>query len=72
MNGNMQKRALLLIDVQNQYVSGSFPIKYPSLDVSLPNISRAISIAKDHGIPIVVVKQVAPESSPIFAEGYDR
>lgn len=69
MTENKQKRALLLIDVQNEYVSGMLPIEYPSLDVSLPNISRAISIAKDHGIPIVVIKQVAPESSPIFAEG---
>lgn len=71
MNGNKQKRALLLIDIQNEYVSGSLPIEYPPLDVSLPNISRAICIAKDHGIPIVVVKQVAPKSSPIFAEGSD-
>lgn len=36
--------------------------------MSLPNIGRAISLAISHGIPIVVVKQVAPKSSPIFAE----
>lgn len=69
MTKNKQKRALLLIDVQNEYVSGMLTIEHPPLEVSLPNISRAISIAKDHGIPIVVVKQVAPKSSPIFAEG---
>lgn len=69
MNKNKQKRTLLLIDVQNEYVTGSLPIEYPPLEVSLPNIGRAISLAKSHGIPIVVGKQVAPESSPIFAEG---
>lgn len=69
MTENSQKRALLLIDVQNEYVSGALPIEYPPLEVSLPNIGRAISIARAHGIPIIAVKQVSPESSPIFAEG---
>lgn len=69
MTKNKQKRALLLIDVQNEYVSGMLPIEYPPLEVSLPNIGHAISLAKSHGIPIVVVKQVTTKSSPIFAEG---
>lgn len=69
MTENCQNRALLLIDVQNEYISGALPIEYPPLEVSLPNIGRAISISRAHGIPIIAVKQVAPESSPIFAEG---
>lgn len=69
MKVNVQKRALILIDVQNEYVIGSLPIEYPPLEVSLPNISRAIDCAKEYEIPIVVVKQVAPVTSPIFAFG---
>ena len=63
------KRALILIDVQNEYVTGNFPIEYPSLDVSLPNIARAIKTAQERGIPVVAVQHMAPESSPVFAEG---
>ena len=32
-------------------------------------LAAPISVAKEHQIPIVVVKQIASESSPIFAEG---
>ena len=62
-------RALIVIDVQNEYVSGNLPIGYPELSESLKNICSAMDAAKDAGIPIVVVQQVAGESSPIFARG---
>lgn len=65
----MAKRALLVIDVQNEYVSGNLPISYPALDQSLRNIGAAMDGAATSGIPIVVVQQVAPEDSPIFARG---
>ncbi|MBH9687194.1 cysteine hydrolase, partial [Burkholderia cepacia] len=29
------RRALIVIDVQNEYVTGNLPIEYPPLDVSL-------------------------------------
>jgi len=63
------RRALLLIDVQNEYVDGNLRIEYPSLDVSLPNIALAIRAARATGIPVVVVQQMAPKTSPLFAEG---
>jgi nicotinamidase-related amidase len=63
------KRALVLIDVQNEYVTGNLPIEYPPLETSLKNISDAIETAKSYNIPIVVVQQMAPETSPIFAKG---
>jgi nicotinamidase-related amidase len=69
MRANVQKRALILIDVQNEYVTGKLPIEYPPLKVSLLNIGHAIAHAKERGIPIVIVKQMAPETSPIFASG---
>lgn len=63
------KRALILIDVQNEYVTGKLPIEYPALDISLPNIALAIETAQKNAIPIVVVQQMAPSTAPVFAEG---
>ena len=61
------KRALLVIDVQNEYVTGNLKIEYPPLDVSLPNIVRAMDAAKAAGIPIVMVQQFFPAGFPVFA-----
>ena len=69
MAASTPNRALILIDVQNEYVSGNLPIEYPPLAVSLPNIGLAAQAAKAAGIPLVVVQQMAPASSPVFAAG---
>lgn len=69
MTPQLPKRALIVIDVQNEYVTGNLPIEYPSLDVSLPNIKRAIDAATQAGIPLIVVQHMAPVTSPIFAVG---
>ncbi len=63
------RRALLLIDIQNEYVDGNLPIEYPPLNTSLPNIARAIEAAQSAAIPLIVVQQMAPETSPVFAVG---
>lgn len=63
------KRALIVIDVQNEYVVGKLPIAYPPLDTSLANIAAAMDAATDAGIPIAVVQHVAPPESPLFARG---
>ena len=39
-------RALLVIDVQNEYFTGDMPIEYPSVDISLPNIVTAMAAAR--------------------------
>ncbi len=66
---NQAKRALIVIDVQNEYFSGGLRIEYPDVNDSLANICRAIDTANAAGIPVVVVQQVAAENSPIFARG---
>lgn len=63
------RRALLVIDVQNEYVSGALPISYPPVEHSLERIGRALDVAESADIPVIVVQQTAPESSPIFAAG---
>jgi nicotinamidase-related amidase len=63
------RRALLVIDMQNEYVSGALPISYPPVEHSLERIGRALDVAESADIPVIVVQQTAPESSPIFAAG---
>ncbi|MFZ6733281.1 cysteine hydrolase family protein [Undibacterium sp. Ji42W] len=66
---NSVKRALIVIDVQNEYFTGNMQISYPDPQVSLQNIGRAMDVAKAAGIPVLVVQHSAPETSPIFARG---
>jgi nicotinamidase-related amidase len=65
------RRALIVIDVQNEYFTGQMKIEYPPVETSLPNIGRAMDAAREAGIPVVVVQHDAPEASPIFALGSD-
>ena len=63
------RRALIVIDVQNEYVTGDLPIEYPDVQTSLANIGRAIDAARAAEIPVIVVQNFAPPGSPIFARG---
>lgn len=63
------RRALIVIDVQNEYVSGDLPIEYPPVQDSLRHIGQAMDAARAAGVPVVVVQQDAPADSPLFAHG---
>jgi nicotinamidase-related amidase len=63
------RRALIVIDVQNEYFDDKLPIEFPSVEVSLPNITLAMHTAQSAGIPVIVVQQDSPEGSPAFAKG---
>ena len=63
------RRALIVIDVQNDYVGGNLPIVYPSVDLSLANIGQAMDAAKAASIPIVAVQNILPETAPFMAQG---
>lgn len=71
MSKQAPRRALIVIDVQNEYVTGNFRIEYPPVESSLPNIGKAIDTANAHGVPVVLVQHVLPADAPIFAEGSD-
>ena len=66
---NQPKRALIVIDVQNEYVTGNLRIEYPDVQLSLGNIARAMDAASAAGIPVVVVQHLAAPTSPLFARG---
>jgi len=61
-------RALLVIDVQNEYFVGKLPITYP--ENSLPNILRVIDSANVAGVPVIVIQHAAPQAdSTVFRKG---
>ena len=66
---NQTRRALIVIDVQNDYVGGNLPIEFPPVELSLANIGRTMDAAKDRQIPVVVVQNILPEGMPIMAKG---
>jgi nicotinamidase-related amidase len=63
------RRALLVIDVQNEYFTGNLRVEYPPVDTSLPNIVRAMDAAQATDIPVIVVQHEFPEGFPVFAKG---
>ncbi|TQS39765.1 cysteine hydrolase family protein [Cryptosporangium phraense] len=63
------RRALIVIDVQQEYFDGALPIQYPPRDDSLANIVRALDTAEQHGLPTVVVRHEYPAGAPVFAAG---
>ncbi len=62
------RRALVVIDVQNDYVDGALPIEYPEVHSSLANIARAMDAARGAALPVVVVQHSSPSDSPVFAK----
>ena len=64
----MPKRALLVIDVQNEYFSGKLPVTDPP--GSLENILRAMDAASATSVPVVVIQHAAPQAdSAVFRKG---
>lgn len=62
------KRALLVIDVQNEYFTGALPITYP--ENSFDNIIKAMDFAGENNIPIVLIQHTSPQTgAKSFAQG---
>lgn len=69
MHTQTHKRALVVIDVQNDYFGDGLPIEYPPTSRTLPNIGRAMDAARAAGVPVVVVQNTARAGAPIFDKG---
>ncbi|SHH35862.1 cysteine hydrolase family protein [Pollutimonas bauzanensis] len=63
------RRALVVIDVQNEYVTGKLLIEHPPVQTSLFNIGLAMDAARAASIPVIVVQHDAPKDAPLFAKG---
>lgn len=73
MTATTPRRALVVIDVQNEYFpGGNLPIEHPPIADTLPNVLRAMDAAQAAGIPVVVVQHTAPAGAPVIDKGTDR
>lgn len=61
------RRALIVIDAQQEYFEGLLPIQHPARDESVALIAEAMDAAELVGIPVVLVQHEAPSGSPVFA-----
>lgn len=62
-------RALIVIDVQHDYIDGNLPIEYPDVRHSLAHIVQLIDVAQAVGVPVVTVQNLADPEAPFLAEG---
>jgi len=60
------RRALVIIDVQQQYFSGPLEIQHPPHAESLPQITRAIDAARAADLPILAIQHTMGEGAPVF------
>lgn len=62
------KRALLVIDVQNEYFTGKLPVSYPP--GSIYNILKVMDVATQLGLPVIVIQHSAiTPVAPLFRKG---
>ena len=66
------RRALIVIDVQNEYFEGPLTIGHPPVQEALADILIAMDAADAAGVPVAIVRHEAPVGSPIFAAGSER
>jgi nicotinamidase-related amidase len=60
------RRALVVIDVQQQYFTGPLEIRYPPHAESLPRITQALDAAHQAGIPVAIIQHTSAEGAPVF------
>lgn len=65
------RRALIAVDVQQEYFTGILQIQAPPRDQTLANIVAALEVAEHQELPVVVVQHELPQGAPVFAVGSD-
>lgn len=63
------RRALVVVDIQQEYFDGPLTIQYPPRDESMARISSALDTAVAQQLPIAIVQHRMPEGAPVFVEG---
>ncbi|WP_201467986.1 isochorismatase family protein [Janibacter melonis] len=63
------RRALVVIDVQQEYFEGLLEIQHPPREESRARVVEAMAAAAVADLPVVVVRHEAPQGSPVFAPG---
>ena len=63
------RRALIVIDAQQQYFDGILAVEHPPRDQSIVQIATAMDSAVSSNVPVVVVQHELPAEAPVFAAG---
>lgn len=63
------RRALIVIDAQQEYFDGLLPIRFPAREDSIVSIKTAIDAAQQADLPVVLVQHELPAEAPVFASG---
>jgi nicotinamidase-related amidase len=63
------RRALIVIDVQNDYDGGNLAITHPPFHDTLPNVTRAMDEASARAIKVVLIKMISPPEAKVFRPG---
>jgi len=66
------RRALIVIDVQQEYFDGPLAIQHPPREESLSRIVDAVRFAHEQGVPVAVILHDSGEAAPVFATGSAR
>lgn len=61
------KRALIIVDVQEEYFAGPLAVQYPDPAQTEQNIKTIIAKAADAGIPVALIEHELPAGAPVFA-----
>jgi nicotinamidase-related amidase len=62
-------RALIVIDVQNDYDGGNMAIEHPPFAEGVKNIAKAMDAATAAGVKVVVIKNIAPPTASFLRPG---
>lgn len=63
------RRALIVIDAQQEYFDGPLAIQHPPREATVAAIVEAVNIAVEAAVPVVSVQHTGPAESPVFAAG---
>jgi nicotinamidase-related amidase len=63
------RRALIVVDVQQEYFDGILQVQAPPREETLVATVRALDVAEREDLPVVVVQHQLPEGAPVFAVG---
>ncbi|WP_311208393.1 MULTISPECIES: isochorismatase family protein [unclassified Aeromicrobium] len=64
-----KRRALIVVDVQNEYFEGLLQVQFPPREETLANVTRALDVATELEMPVVVLQHEFPEGAPVFGVG---
>ncbi len=64
---SLKESVLVLIDAQNEYVSGRLPLK--DIGAAIAEASRLLALARAAGTPVIHIVHRAAPGRPVFAQG---